>query len=45
MLLGLLTGGLNKRKINEIVNTFEKIGYDVSYKILDQSSSFWSSTI
>ena len=26
-----------KLKLNEIVNTFEKIGYDVSYKILDAS--------
>ena len=25
------------KDLNEIVNTFEKIGYDVSYKILDVS--------
>ena len=33
---GLLAGEA-KLKLNEIVNTFEKIGYDVSYKILDAS--------
>ena len=33
---GLLAGE-TKIKLNEIVNTFEKIGYDVSYKILDAS--------
>ena len=34
-----------KLKPNEIVNTFEKINYDVSYKILDKTISFWSTTI
>ena len=33
---GLLAGEA-KFKLNEIVNTFEKIGYDVSYKVLDAS--------
>jgi DNA (cytosine-5)-methyltransferase 1 len=33
---GLLAGEA-KLKLNEIVNTFEKIGYDVSYKILNAS--------
>ena len=33
---GLLAGEA-KLKLNEIVNTFEKIGYHVSYKILDAS--------
>ena len=33
---GLLAGEA-KLKLTEIVNTFEKIGYDVSYKILDAS--------
>ena len=32
------------KKLNEIVNTFEKIGYDVSYKILDDIT-LWSDTI